>query len=764
VDTAGLAGEGIMIVERAEGNKAVIAFVNDTLSGMLGYQREEMLGMPARDLFLPGDRIWLQDKNRRKRKGEALPSHYGVMALRKDGSMLPIEISMSAMRYEDKSATVVYVRDVTERKQAEESLRESEAQFRAIFDGAAIGVSLLDSDGRPFKMNPALQQMLGYTLEELRNMAFTDYMHPDDAMVDVELFKEMAAGKRDHYQVEKRYIRKGGQMVWGRATLSPVHDSSGRFRFAIGMIEDITESKAAGENLRKSEEHFRSLIENALEGISIISREGIITYGRPSVEPMFGHKLEEIIGWDFSRIVHPDDMPNIINVFKKLLKNPGTTIRTQVRVRHKDGSWRTVEAVGKNLLDDPVVAGVVVNYRDVTEREQAHEALLRHTKRVEALHAIAQLASQTLELEELLNTALEKLVEVMDADAGCVYLLDTAEKELVLKTHRGISDDMISRVATIKLNENNVQKIKEWKGGSIPLREIFEEIGLTITKEAREKEQIQSFAVAPFAVRGQLSGLIAVGNRADRKFSPGDIDLLRAVGNQIGMSTQNAMLYEEVRALIRETIDAQETERERICLEVHDGVAQTLVAAFQYLQALEATLPDDTKGSPLLAKATVQVKQAIQESREIINSLQPATLSGLGLVSTLRHELKRLAQETGLKIDFKADAIRLSKDIETGLYRIIHEAIANARKHADTKQLRVKINSEDGGVRVEVRDWGKGFDQAYLDRARRRGTGLFSIRKRAELLKGTCEIQSKPGEGTTVHVEIPFSAAEISSG
>jgi PAS domain S-box-containing protein len=760
VDTAGLAGEGIMIVERAEGNKAIIAFVNDTLAGVLGYQREEMLGMPARDLFLPGDRIWLQDKNRRKRKGEALPSHYGVMALRKDGSMLPIEISMGAMTYQGKTATVVYVRDVTERKVAEEALKESEAQFRAIFDGAAIGVRLVDKDERTFKINPAFEHMLGYTLEELRSMPATDYVHPDDVLITKGLFDEMVADKRDHYQVEKRFIRRDGQMVWGRVTISAVRGLGGKFQFAISMTEDVTDRKLSLENLRKSEEYFRALTENALEAIVIISKDGTISYGSPTIEPPRGYKPEDVIGTNGFSTVHPEDMPKVMNLYNELMQNPANLIRTQVRVRHKDGSWRTVEAVGKNLLDDPVVAGIVVNYRDVTEREQAHEALLRHTRQVEALHAIAQLASQTLELEELLNTALEKLVEVMDADAGCVYLLDTVEKELVLKTHRGISDDMILRVATIKLNENNVQKIKEWKGGSIPLQEIFEEIGLSITKEAREKEQIQSFAVAPFAVRGQLSGLIAVGNRADRKFSPGDIDLLRAVGNQIGISTQNAMLYEEVRALIRETIDAQETERERICLEVHDGVAQTLVAAFQYLQALEATLPDDMKGSPLLAKATVQVKQAIQESREIINSLQPATLSDLGLVSTLRHELKRLGQETGLKIDFKADAIRLSKDIETGLYRIIHEAIANARKHADTRRLRVKINSEDGGVRVEVRDWGKGFDQVHLDRARRRGTGLFSIRKRAELLKGTCEIQSKPGEGTTVCVDIPFVDAK----
>lgn len=764
VETAGLAGEGIMIVERAEGNKAVIAFVNDALSGMLGYQKEDMPGMPARDLFLPGDLMWLQDKNRRRRKGEALPSHFSVMALRKGGSMLPIEISMGAMKYQGKSTTVVYVRDVTERKQAEESLRESEAQFRAIFDGAAIGVGLLSIVGQPFRINPALREMLSYTVEELRSMAFTDYMHPDDATVDAGLFQEMLRGKRDHYQVETRYIRKDGQMVWGRTTLSAVRGLGGKLQFAIGMIEDITDSKIATENLRKSEEYFRSLIENALDAIVVITKDGIIKSAIPGVNPPRGYKPEEVIGTNSFSEIHPEDMPKAMDVYEELMLNPGISKRTEMRVRHKDGSWRTVEVIARNLLDDPAVGGIVVNYRDVTEREQAHEELLRHTRRVEALHAIAQAASQTLELEELLNTSLDKVIEVMEAEAGCVYLLDMVEKELVLRTSRGLTDETISRLATIKLNENNVQKIKEWKGGSTPLRKIFEETGLSITKEAKEKEEIQSFAAVPFVVRGQLSGLIAVGNRAYRKFSPGDIDLLRAVGNQIGIGTQNAMLYEEVRALIRETIDAQERERERICLEVHDGVAQTLVSAFQYLQALEATAPDDTRTKQLLAKTSAQVKQAIQESREVINSLQPATLSDLGLVSTLRQELKRLGQETGLKIDFKADAIRLPKDIETGLYRIIREAVFNARKHANTKQLRVKINSEDARVKVEVRDWGKGFDQAYLDRARRRGTGLFSIRKRAELMKGACEIQSEPGQGTTVRVEIPVNTAEKSSG
>ena len=214
---------------------------------------------------------------------------------------------------------------------------------------------------------------------------------------------------------------------------------------------------------------------------------------------------------------------------------------------------------------------------------------------------------------------------------------------------------------------------------------------------------------------------------------------------------------EQVRNLIRDTLDAQEAERERICLEVHDGVTQTLASVFQYLQTLETTSLEGTPAQQLLLRASALVKQAIQESREVINSLQPATLRDLGLVATLRQEMRQLEQETGWKVDFKADAIRLPRDVETGLYRIIHEAITNARKYADTKHVSVRISSVDDRVEVEVRDWGVGFNYNPQDMSRRRGTGLLSMRKRAELLQGACDIQSTPGEGTTIRIEIPFS-------
>jgi PAS domain S-box-containing protein len=226
--------------------------------------------------------------------------------------------------------------------------------------------------------------------------------------------------------------------------------------------------------------------------------------------------------------------------------------------------------------------------------------------------------------------------------------------------------------------------------------------------------------------------------------------------------TERKRAEEQAQGLFRDFLNAQEAKNERICLEIHDGVIQTLVSAFQYLQTLESTLAEDTSAKQLALRASALLKQAIQETREVINGLQPATLRDLGLVATLRQELRQLEQETGLQIDFKADAIKLPADIEIGLYRIIHEAITNVRKHAyrritDVKRIRVAIACAEGKLKVEVQDWGRGFNPDKPDLAPgMQGFGLYSMRKRAELLQGVCHIQSSPGQGTTVCVEIPL--------
>lgn len=288
-------------------------------------------------------------------------------------------------------------------------------------------------------------------------------------------------------------------------------------------------------------------------------------------------------------------------------------------------------------------------------------------------------------------------------------------------------------------------------------------VGSTLSEEALP------LICIPITSNGAQKGALIVGLPPSlRAELPQRLPILEPFAELAGALLEIAALRDElyqkeerVRHLIKSTLDTQEAERERICLEVHDGVTQTLASAFQYLQTLESTVPEGTPGRQLVLRASALVRQAMQESREVINSLQPATLKDLGLVATLRQEMRQLEAESKWKVDFKADSIRLPQDMETGLYRIVSEAITNVRKHAGTDRLRVRLEKKGDHISVEIRDWGAGFDpKAWSIVYGRKSTGLLSMRKRAELLQGNCTIESSPGQGTAVIVEIPAKGWE----
>ncbi|MCT7990110.1 PAS domain S-box protein [Laspinema olomoucense] len=168
---------------------------------------------------------------------------------------------VSVKQVEIEGGTLLYTcRDITERKQAEEALRESEHRFRTIFEGAAIGMKITDLEGRFLQTNPALQGMLGYTHAQLCDFSFDSITYAEDLPISRQLFHELVAGERDRYQLEKRYIHAQGHCVWVRLSVSSIRDTQNCWQFAIGLVEDITERKQAEEELRLYRNHLEELV------------------------------------------------------------------------------------------------------------------------------------------------------------------------------------------------------------------------------------------------------------------------------------------------------------------------------------------------------------------------------------------------------------------------------------------------------------------------------------------------------------------------
>ncbi len=265
--------------------------------------------------------------------------------------------------------------EIVERRQAEEAVRQSESRWQAIFNNAAIGIALVDADGYPVQSNAALQRMLGYSGEELRRMPFVQFTHPDDAAVDFALAQELFAGQRDHYQIEKRYLKKDGQMRWGNMTASSLSDGNNSSQFAIGMVEDITERKLAEQALQHAEELFRAIVEDQTEMIVRWKPDGTRTFVNQAYCRTFGKSFDELVGSSFLPLVAEPYRETVREKIRSI--TPATPVALGVHESLlPDGTTCWQEWADRGLFDQQ---GRLIELqsvgRDITERKLAEEAL-----------------------------------------------------------------------------------------------------------------------------------------------------------------------------------------------------------------------------------------------------------------------------------------------------------------------------------------------------------------------------------------------------
>lgn len=394
--------------------------------------------------------------------------------------------------------------------------------------------------------------------------------------------------------------------------------------------------------------------------------------------------------------------------------------------------------------------------REVTERARREAEALEQSRDLRIMISTGEKASQSLDPDVMLIDVLSTLLEVTDLRGAAVFLADASGRDLTLRVSRG------------ELSNGTAQGIDIATRAIQSRHPVADRLHPTLGLRAGEGDGGGTWMVSvPLLAKSRTVGALALTFPPGLLPAPDEVEFLGAVGNQLGVALENALLYEELQQkerlrgeLLAKVISAEEEERKRIARELHDEAIQSLSAVLAQLGAIQEGLRPGAKVRERLAEVRELMVGAIGEVRKAILGLRPSALDDLGLVPALRSFATERLEEAGVTLHWDATGLRrrLPQEMETALFRIVQEAITNIVRHAQAETVRIQLWEEGGSVIAEVEDDGVGFDIARFRRQRsgEGGLGLLGMRERASLFGGTMEAQSSPEQGTRLRFELPI--------
>lgn len=324
------------------------------------------------NMIFPDDReLTLKHAQMLLQERKAAPLEHRI--IHKNGSIRWVK-NTPVLRFSDSGELIGYdglISDITERKETELALKESEERFRFIVEQSPIGIKLVSLNNRILKANTTLCKLLGYSEQELARFYSQDITLPEDFRREKEQIKRLMDGELDEIELEKRYYTKSGDVIWANVHSRILRDKDGKPLVRVAIVENLTPRKKAEEALRTSEERLRALMHNASDAVVITDVDGNFTYLSPSVARMFYYSPEMLIGKNAYSYIHPDDLERIMAEFTRLVELPLNAMKTMhYRFRRADGSWAELEAVSTNLLKHRIIRGIVTNARDISKRHR----------------------------------------------------------------------------------------------------------------------------------------------------------------------------------------------------------------------------------------------------------------------------------------------------------------------------------------------------------------------------------------------------------
>lgn len=394
------------------------------------------------------------------------------------------------------------------------------------------------------------------------------------------------------------------------------------------------------------------------------------------------------------------------------------------------------------------------------------DAVRQQNRELTILNAIIQTVSNSYNLKETLETALDIILAEVGSSTGWVCLLDeqagcsafAGHKGLCFSTDRNEPTPCLVRCVCDRVRKTrDVVIIKSLQPGC-PLLDSNDD----------QNQPIVGHVSVPLTTKSRIVGQLNVAfddaNKADRM----DIRLLKSIGPQLAVAVENARLWETVqekeevrKELLKRAVTVQEEERRRISRELHDELGQGLTSLLVRLQFLENAC-GETQNIEILRGLKNSISQLLVATHDLALELRPTSLDDLGLVPALAHYAKASPENLGIQVDFETigieDGARLPREIETTLYRVVQESLTNVARHAYVDKASVLLKKNQSSISVIIEDTGVGFDPRKVrsEQGKNNRLGLYGMEERLAIVGGNLVVESSPGAGTTIYIDIPL--------
>ncbi|NJD77008.1 MAG: PAS domain S-box protein [Candidatus Methanoperedens sp.] len=611
----------------------------------------------------------------------------------------------------------------------ERKLKESRDWFTTALKSISDAVIATDPKGCVNFMNPAAQVMTGWELKEAEGKYLEE-------IFNIVLEELVAVPGSMGFEYRTILVSRNNAKIPIEGSRAPIKDDRGGVTGTVVVFRDITLRKKAEEELRRQEEHFRLLIENISDVITILKEDGTISYQSPSIEHITGYKPAELTGRNVFELVNPDDLQYVLNVFNEGIRDPQSIKTAEYRFLHKNGSWIFFESVGKSLLDNVEPGKVIVISRDITDRKRAEEALHRS--------------------EEKYRTMIENsndMIWTLDKQGNFVYYNKRAEEV----SGHDLSQWIGKSFAPLIIPQDLIRVNKIFLGTMSGKPQQYE---VNIYKKDRSIRTL-SVNTTPNIESGEVVGTVSFGRDITEQKRAEKIRIEKERLAEISRAKSEflANMSHELRTPLNAIIGFSELLKNKAAgklTEKQGHYVENVLISSKHLLSLINDILDLSKieaGKIELIIEKVSVPEIIDVSITLIN--EKATKHNITLKKELDPRLDYIEADPQrfkqVLFNLLSNAVKFSKDGGT--------VTITAKKDGAMAEFRVR----DTGIGIKEENLGKlfmafeqleaGISKAYEGT----GLGLSITKKLVELHSGTITAESKYGEGSTFTFLLPIA-------